>query len=222
MSAEWASSALDRRQRLTLTPTYDFKPFQNGNWLMKNVVGNWNISGTYTFQSPEYATIQSGVDSNLNGDAAGDRTVINPSGAATVGSGVTAYNSLGQAVALGDPSTVAYVANNANARYIEAGPGAYANGGRNTFPLGRTNNFDVALMKRVNLNERMRFEIGAQAFNLLNHSQFTGGYTSDVNPFATNLTPRNFLEPSSPTFAQYDQYFPSNSRELQLVARFVF
>ena len=68
MRAEWASSALDRRQRLTFTPIYDFRPFQNGYWLMKNIVGNWNISVTYTFQSPEYATVQSGVDSNLNGD----------------------------------------------------------------------------------------------------------------------------------------------------------
>jgi hypothetical protein len=222
MSAEWASSALDRRQRLTLTPIYDFRPFQNGNWLMKNVVGNWNISGTYTFQSPEYATIQSGVDSNLNGDSAGDRAIVNPSGAANVGSGVTAYNSVGQVIPFGDPSTVAYVANNSNARYIEAGLGAYANGGRNTFPIGRTNNFDVALMKRVNLNERMRFEVGAQGFNLLNHPQFVGGYLSDVNPFSTALISRNFLEPGSSTFGQYQQYFSSNSRQLQLVARFVF
>ena len=123
MRAEWASSALDRRQRLTFTPIYDFKPFQNGNWLMKNIVGNWNISGTYTFQSPEYATVQSGVDSNLNGDSAGDRAIINPAGAANVGSGVTAYNAAGQVVAAGNAGIVAYVANNPNARYIVAGVG---------------------------------------------------------------------------------------------------
>ncbi len=35
-------------------------------------------------------------------------------------------------------------------------------------------------MKRVNLTERMRFDIGAQAFNLFNHAQFVGGYLSDV------------------------------------------
>ena len=75
-SSEWAASALDHRQRLTITPVYDFKPFKNGNWFMKNLVGNWNISGTYTYQSPEYATVQSGLDSNLNNDSAGDRTII--------------------------------------------------------------------------------------------------------------------------------------------------
>src|ERR1039457_6223221 len=61
---------------------------------------------------PEFATIQSGVDSNLNSDTAGDRAVINASGAANVGSGVTGYNAQGRAVAAGDLSIVAYVANN--------------------------------------------------------------------------------------------------------------
>ena len=143
LRAEWASSALDRRHRLTFTPIYDFKPFLAGSWLMREVVGNWTISATYTFQSPEFATVQSGLDSNLNGDAV-DRTIINPGGAATAGSGVTAYNAQGQTVAMGNAATVAYVANNPNARYIQAGYGAYANAGRNTLPLAPTNNFDAA------------------------------------------------------------------------------
>src|SRR5262249_33205654 len=70
---DWPSSALDRRYRLTIAPAYDFKMFANDGWLMKNIVGNWNITGTYTYQSPEFATVQSGTDSNMNGDSAGDR-----------------------------------------------------------------------------------------------------------------------------------------------------
>jgi hypothetical protein len=195
---------------------YDFKPFKNGNWMLKNVVGNWNISTTYTYQSPEYATIQSGVDSNLNGDSAGDRTIINTSGAANVGSGVTpVLNSNGD--------TVAYVANNPNARYIVAGPGALANSGRNTFPLAPTNNFDASLKKRVNINERMAVEFGAQAFNVFNHAQFTGGFLSDVSTFTGgNLINRTFLVPSSPYFGQYQGYLSSNPRGMQLVAKFTF
>ena len=222
LAAEWASSALDRRHRLTLTPVYDFRPFQNGNWLLKNIVGNWNISGTYTFQSPEYATVQSGVDANLNGDSAGDRAIINPNGAANVGSGVVAYNAAGQQVALGSASIVAYVAINPNARYIQAQSGAYANGGRNTFPLDSINNIDASLSKKFNFTERYQLEFGMQAFNVLNHSQFIGGYLSDVNAFATNAINRTFLVPGSPVFGAYPSYFPSNSRQLQLVARFHF
>jgi hypothetical protein len=44
---------------------------------------------------PEYATVQSGIDSNLNHDSAGDRAIINPAGAANLGTGVTGYNAQG-------------------------------------------------------------------------------------------------------------------------------
>jgi len=221
LRSEWASSALDRRHRFTFTPIYDWKPFQNRGWFMKNLVGNWNISGTYTYQSPEFATVQSGIDSNLNNDSAGDRPIINPAGSANVGTGVTAYNAQGQAVSMGDPTTVAYVANNSNARYVVAGLGALSNGGRNTFPLKPTNNIDLALMKRFNLTERIRFEVAGQFFNVLNHAQYTGGYLSDVAG-SSQINSRNDLIPSNPLFGRFDQFYSSNSRFGQLVARIVF
>ena len=225
LRAEWASSALDRRQRFTFTPSYDFKPFQNGNYLMKNVIGNWNISGTYTYQSPEFATVQSGVDSNLNGDAL-DRSIVNPAGQANIGSGVTGYNAKGQ-VSTGN-DIVAYVAKNSNARYIVAGLGAYATGGRNTFPLDHINNFDFALIKRVSITERFKFDVGAQAFNLFNHAQFVGSFINDANAYGTASISRSFLVPSSSSFGAYNQgtanvgFFPSNARTVQLVAHFIF
>jgi hypothetical protein len=219
---EWASSALDRRHRLTLTPTYDFKPFQNANWMLKNLVGNWNISGTYTFQSPEYATVQDGIDANLNNDSTGDRTIVNPAGSAKVGSGVTGLGANGQTLAAGNAGIVAYVANNANARYVVAGSGALANGGRNSFPLGRTDNIDLALMKKLNFKERTSLSFGAQFFNLLNHSQFVGGYLSDVSAFSTAAISRNFLVPGNSSFGQINNFFASNSRSVQLVGRIVF
>jgi hypothetical protein len=215
LAAEWSDSALDRRLRFTLTPMYDFRPFQNGNWAMKNILGNWNVSMTYTYQSPEYATVQSGVDSNLNGDSAGDRAIVNPAGTANVGSDVTPITN-----ANGD--TVAYLAVNPNARYIVAGPGALSNGGRNSLPLDPTNNIDASLSKRFNITERMAAQIGVQAFNAFNHAQFVGGYLSDVSPFGTNAISRSFLVPSSSSFDQYQQFVPSNARGCQLVAKFTF
>ena len=221
LRAEWASSALDRRHRFTFSPIYDWKPFRNGSWLLKNVVGNWTIAGTYTYQSPEYATVQSGIDSNLNNDSAGDRAIINPAGAAGTGSGVTAYNAKGQAVRSGDPATVAYVANNPNARYVVAGLGALANGGRNTFPLKPTDNIDLSLMKRFNITERIRLELAGQFFNVLNHPQYTGGYLSDVAG-SMQINSRNDLIPSNGLFGRFDQFYSSNSRFGQIVAKIVF
>jgi hypothetical protein len=230
LSKEWSDSALDRRQRLTITPVYDFRPFQKGNWLLKNVVGNWNIAGTYTFQSPEYATVQNGIDANLNSDATGDRTVINTAGAAGVGTNVVGLLANGTTVAAGTScaagaackNIVAYVALNPNARYVTAGLGAFQNGGRNTLPMGRTNNIDAALKKRIAINERMAFEFGSQFYNLFNHSQFTGGYLSDVTPYQTNGISSAVFQAKSSSFGAIQQFFPSNSRVLNLTARFTF
>jgi hypothetical protein len=226
---EWADSALDRRHRFTFTPVYDFKPFQKSNWLMKNVVGNWNVSGTYTFQSPEFATVQNGIDANLNSDATGDRTVVNLNGASNVGSNVVGITATGATVTAGTSCSsgackniVAYVALNPNARYVTAGLGVNADGGRNTFAMARTNNIDLALKKRFNLTERFKFDVGAQAFNLFNHSQFTGGYLSDVTPYQTNGISSAVFQPRNPAFGQINNFFPSNSRQLQLVAHVTF
>jgi len=216
---DWSNSALDRRLRFTFAPVYDFRPFASGNWVMKNLVGNWNVSGVYTFQSPEYATVQSGVDSNLNGDSAGDRAILNPSGTPGTGTGVNAIGKNGLP-ATGN-AVAAYVAINPNAQYVVAGLGAYGNVGRNTFPLHRTDNIDLQLLKRFNVSEGKRFEIGGQFSNLFNHPQWTGDLLNDVYPNTTNPL-RSFLLPSSAQFGRVDQFYTSNPRSITIVSRFVF
>ena len=206
LGADKASSALDRRQRFTLTANYEFVPFKSSGYLLRNVVGNWNLSGAYTYETPEYATVQSGIDSNLNGDSAGDRVVINTAGNQNVGSGVYALNAAGQTVAANNAGIVAYVATNPNARYVQAGAGAFANAGRNTFPLHPINNIDFSLTKRINLTERFHFELSGQFFNILNHAQYFPGYINDVQRRSFTSS-RNFLLPAK--------------RELR-TARFVF
>ena len=212
---------MDHRQRLTFTPIYDWKAFKDGKWFLKNVVSNWTFAGTFTYETPEYATVQSGVDSNLNNDSAGDRAIINPAGSANIGTGVTGYNAQGQAVASGSGTIVAYVANNSNARYVVAQSGALANGGRNTFPLHPTNNIDMSVKKRFALSESRSFDIGVQFFNVLNHAQFTGSHVSDVNSYGY-IGSRNDLIPSNSAFGRFDEFYTSNSRTGQIVAHFVF
>jgi len=219
---DWASSALDRRYRLTIAPAYDFKMFANSGWVMKNVVGNWNVTGTYTYQSPEFATVQSGTDSNLNGDSAGDRAVVNPAGAEFVSSDIRAVDRTGAAPTTAN-NTVAYVAVDPSARYIKAGVGVFGNAGRNTLPLSHTNNFDLTLLKRFAFTESARFEIGASALNLLNHQQWTGDLINDVYPI-TNYSsiPRNPLIAGDKNFGRFDQFLNSNSRQLILLGRIIF
>jgi hypothetical protein len=101
-----------------------------------------------------------------------------------------------------------------------AGLGAYANGGRNTMPFAPINNVDASVRKVFSITEKKRFEIGAQFYNLLNHPQFVPGFLNDIAPSPS--TNRAFLIPGNALFGQYQQFFPSNSRVIQLLARFTF
>ena len=168
LRAERASSALDHRQRFTMAAVYDLPYFKTGNWFIKNLVGNWQVSPIYTYETGSLVTPQSAIDSNLNGDAAGDRTVINPAGQINVGTGTTALkNSAGQ--------TVAFLANNPNAMYITAPKGVLTNAGRQTEHLMPIDNLDLSLVKRFNVyRERCKLEFGGRFSNLLNHPQYTG------------------------------------------------
>jgi hypothetical protein len=210
-----SSSALDRRQRFSFSPVWDLPFFKNSeNWFEKNLIGNWLYTGTYIYESPEYATVQSGLDSNLNGDSAGDRAILNPAGNPNLGTGVTALtNSGGQ--------TVAYLANNPNARYIATGLGSFGNTGRNTLRIHPINDFDMSLVKKFSIRESVNLQFGVQAFNIFNHPQFVPGQLNNIN-LTTLTSTRAFLVPGTRTFDNFSSVFSSNPRTLQLVARFVF
>lgn len=212
---ERGSSALDRRQRVSVSWVYETPWFaKSSNAFAKRVLGGYMFSGTYIAESPMLATVQSGIDSNLNGDSAGDRVIVNPSGTDGVGSGVTALkNSAG--------ATVAYLATNPGARYITAGLGAYANGGRSTLPLRGINNFDLSMSKSIPVTEHKAVEFRAEMYNAFNHSQFTPGLINNTY-LQTRTDSRNYLLPSNAAFNNPETAFGNNARTIQLVLRFRF
>ncbi len=236
LRAERSSSALDRRHRLTITALYDVPFFKNGhNWFVKNLVGNWEVAPIYTYESPEYATVQSATtDANLNGDPWGDRVMINPNGKGNTGSGIHAIDTAGNVIDMNDPnadfnSIAGYVADDPTAKYVVAGPGTIPTGGRNTLPLRPTNNLDLTLLKRFSITERVRFELLGQFSNALNHPQYTGGYINHVdggNPSLVAILQSggvlNMLTPGSGTFNRPDLAFSSNPRSIVVAAKITF
>jgi len=224
MTSEWGTSFLDRHHRLTQTVIWDTPWFKNSSHkLARYALGGYVLSGTYTFESPQYATVQSGLDANLNGDSAGDRAIVNPNGVPNTSSGVRAVDASGATVDMGDSSTVAYIANNPNAQYITAGYGALATSGRNTLALRPINNFDLQIKKVFAIGEGKRLEFGAQLYNALNHPQYTAGYINNVLQTQTlGASQQNVLIPGNPLFDRPDQAFSSNPRFIQLTARFQF
>ncbi len=218
LTPEKASSALDRRQRLTLTMLYDLPYFSHSqNYFLKNVVGNWEVAPVYTYQSPEYYTVQSDTAGLLNGDGANvDRAIDNVKGIPGTSSAVTALtNSAG--------NTVAYLANNPNAQYIQAGVGAYPNVGRNTLPGRPIDNIDMTVAKRVTFHERYRVEFLAQFFNFFNHPQFVPDAINNVYNFVYNAPSyRTMLITGNPAFNNPEAVLNSNARTIQLVLKFKF
>lgn len=242
ISSDYSRSALDHTHRITLAVVYDLPYFKSGNWLEKNLLGNWEIAPVYTYQSPEYATVQANVDANQNGDTAGDRVVINPSGKKGTGSAVITYanpnlNSLCPAFdASGNPnptdpngtltcsaSITNYVAKDPNAYYIAAGAGTMANAGRNTLPIRPIDDVDVTALKRFTFADHYKFEFQAQIWNVLNHSQYLPGSINGVDSLGyTDDATHNFLIPGQPTFNKPEAVFNNNARSMQLVAKFIF
>lgn len=215
LTSEYSKSALDHTHRLTLEADYLFQPFSQGaNWAVRNVVGNWNISPIFTYESPEYATVLGGSNGLITGDGLYvGRTIINPRGTPGTGSAVTAVKNVAGA-------TVAYTAINPNAYYIQAAPGAMPNASRNTLAGRPIDNLDASAYKRLTFRDHYTFELGVQAFNVLNHAQYVPGSVNDVA--AVSYVGLNYTTVSSSTFNHPEQIFSNNARVLQLSGKIHF
>ena len=110
------------------------------------ILGGWTLNGIYALQSGQPFTIITGVDSNGDGDAANDRPHVNPGG---------------------DPTKVdGYI----NRPLRSGGDG---NLGRNTGRGPGINNVDLAFYKNLRIAARHQLQFRVEAFNALNHRQFT-------------------------------------------------
>jgi Carboxypeptidase regulatory-like domain len=227
---ERADSALDRRHRFVLSGIYELPFFRNHeNKLVRAVLGGFNFAGTWSLESGEKATVLSGVDSNLNSDAAGDRTIRNLSGVRDTASTVTAllrtctaFNASGTCAQSNASRTIGYVADNPNAEYIQAGPGAISNSARNTLQLPGINNVDFSIFKNFRFGEgSKKIQLRADFFNLFNHPQYVPGSVNDVIPVPTTGV-SNLNTVGFPEFNRPDQVFAHNARVIQMALRFNF
>lgn len=238
LSADRTVSALSRTHRLTFSALYQPQWFKHSNWMARNLLGNWTLAPIYTYESPEWATVQSQVDSNQNGDTAGDRAIFNPTGVAGTGTTVVALCKTGNTnpgssdcVGSGPGSiqgtapssaVVGYRPLNANAQYIVAGKGALSNAQRNTLPTRPIDNFDFTIGKDISFTENTKFQFQAKIFNVFNHPQFIPGSINDVASIGNTSVRTGLLNPGSTTFNEPQLAFASNARAMQLVIKFIF
>jgi len=90
---DWSSSDLDVRHHFALSVLYEVPRTRTDNRLLKAVLNGYEINTVYLAQTGQPVTLQSGnagIDSNGNGDTAGDRASLNPFGTVLAGSDIYA------------------------------------------------------------------------------------------------------------------------------------
>jgi len=245
LAAEKGPSLLDRRNRIVAAAIYELPFFKESHGLAKTVLGGWQVSPTYVFESPQYATALSGIVSVLNGNSGADRAIYNPSGipgtssaaiavcAAGLGAACTAATTVGYVPGLpaGGPNvlagstTVPCTSPSTCGQFIQTGLGALSNLGRNTIPLPRTDNINFSVSKNIKVSERMNFQFVAQAFNLFNHPQYIAGNLYDVSLTNGLINATGFVYATGATNKNFDRantQFSSNPRNMVLALKLNF
>ncbi len=218
-AGERGLSALDIRHKFALSFLYEIPNVQTDHAFVKALAHGWEFGGTYLAESGQPVTPLSGVDSNANGDSAGDRTIINPGGASGVGTSVNAVCNAGpggatsvvgidpasgawQCGSENDANIVGYVVApttigddsgpiNANARFVQAGIGALANAGRDTVSTPGLNIWNMSLLKTTKISERFSIQFRAETYNTFNHRNFSIGLPTNNGTIdqVTNANP---------------------------------
>jgi hypothetical protein len=221
LANEWARSALDVTHKVALTWLYDLPSPSWNNRFARGAASGWEWSGSYLFQSGQPVTIQSGVDSNGNLDAAGDRAIRNPSGTEGIGSTVSpvcinpatgATSTTGTCTAA---NTVGYFAVNPSAKYVQAGVGALSNLGRDTYNSPYFNVWNMSILKNNHITERFNLQVRVEAFDVFNHRDFTFGLLSEIGT-NTNALSQGYANLTSGNAFLNQHLFNGGSRTVQL------
>jgi hypothetical protein len=202
LNEDFSKSDLYVRNKIALSWVYEVPKTHFENRFAKAILNGYELGSTFLAQSGQPVTLQSGLDSNGNGDSAGDRASINPFSSGRLGSDVFAVCELpGGATGLSnggpgafnvptgvaaggacfdptDPTgnttfpAIGYTPVNTNARFIVTGPGAKANLGRNSFLSPGFNVLNLAVAKKIYFTESKYLQFKAEAYNIFNHPNF--------------------------------------------------
>lgn len=169
VSQNYGASDYDIRHNFTADFVWD-TPWKFHNRIIGNVLGNWTLSGKFYWRTGTPFTI---YDSTLAGLVAGD----NINGALTA----TTLSKLPQTCGVSAVNTPCYT----TSQFVAAGSeSTFGNVGRNSIYGPHYSDVDVTLFKNFTIKERLRFQVGASAYNVLNHPNFQN---PDANVSSTSF-----------------------------------
>jgi hypothetical protein len=160
--ANYGPSDFSIKQRLVITPIWQL-PFGKGQHYLNQggvsnaLAGGWEVSGIITFQSGFPYTVLSNIDfSNTNSFFPRPDRTCNGAGPQTVAEwfNVNCFNTDALSQALGNSTP------------------RFGNSGRNILTGPSIQQWDVSLIKRNPLTEKLNLEFRAEFFNMFNHPNF--------------------------------------------------
>jgi hypothetical protein len=209
----WGPSEFDTRHALTITWIYDLPLFKGQNALASRLAGGWQISGSAQFQTGTPCGI------GTNNDFAG----VGEFGSFGCGSEGQFWLLNGP---VSEPGNFAGPTGNASspkyfATTTSSGAPLFTQPTAGTFNLQKGvrdeiyqpgfQNWNLGLFKTFPIRERMAFQFRAEAYNFINHPNWGGSPSSNIN-----------LNPTSAQFGEVTGKSNTNPRNLQLSLRFDF
>lgn len=227
-AAERAVSFFDRTHRFSLTYVYELPFYREQRGFVGHLLGGFQISGVTTFETGVPLTVINGQDADSIGGNL-DRPDFNPNGQTGVRAvpaiATAATNPCGVAVGstfYTNPDAGNACINPANAQYIGllAGTGRRGSLGRNTLRTPGQNNWNVNLLKRVNVGEAKFFEMRAEFYNVFNHPQYGTASVSPFSPASTGV-PANVFTSAAGQFL-HPEFSDGGGRVIRYQLKFSF
>jgi len=175
-SLDKGNASFDRRHVFAMSYVYALPFFEKGNGLTRHVLGGWQLSGIVTLQTGQFVSISGGsrassspsIGYGTNLDLVGDWRAV-PGG-----------QTASPIVVNGVYQSGGWINRAAFAPRV----GLIGNVARNLIEMPGTENFNLSLMKNLQLNERFRLQLRGEVFNLFNHPNF--------RTLVTNFSASNF------------------------------
>jgi Carboxypeptidase regulatory-like domain/TonB-dependent Receptor Plug Domain len=215
----YSNADYDLRHNLTANYLYQM-PFHSENRLVDTALGGWIMSGTIYFHTGFPFSL---VD---NGDTNGLLAGFNGAGGAILAQPVTAVQNSCQSPGV-QCYSLAQFAGQPNPALtgpcnpcLNPAPTGYGNVVRNTFRGPNYFNTDFSLRKNFRVTERLGLQLGANAYNVLNHPNFQ----NPVNGTANGALFGQIVQTTSPPTTPYGAFAGSlaSARILQVMAKFTF
>ncbi len=202
---EWSRSVFDRPHRFVVHYQYEIPWFTSGwaSQALSKIMSGWQVSGFTEYQAGQPFTIRTGADTagiNTTGPA---RPNFNPGG--TVRKDPVTDDFRTFTIPIDGTGIVAAPLTASGTILANSMPGG-GNLGRNTFRGPGFNQWNVSLLKRIKVTERMQVQLRTDFVNAWNHNNFQ-------NPVATM---------ASPTFGQNTADLLTDARQILFSARVKF